>query len=59
MPNGVIFKGKFVKGKPDGKGIFMYNNKITNGVYKKGKLMGNMEDIYKQLKINIDENNKK
>ena len=57
MPNGIIFKGKFVKGKPDGKGIFMYNNKITNGVYKKGKLIGEMKDIYKKLKINIEESN--
>ena len=55
MPNGVIFKGKFVKGKPDGKGIFMYNNKITNGVYKKGKLIGDMNDIYKKLKIKFQE----
>ena len=57
MPNGVIFKGKFVKGKPDGKGVFMYNNNKTNGVYKKGKLIGEMKDIYKKLKINIEENN--
>ena len=57
MPNGVIFKGKFVKGKPDGKGVFIYNNNKTNGVYKKGKLIGEMKDIYKKLKINIEENN--
>ena len=38
MSNGIIFKGNFSLGIPDGKGKYIYNNREINVNIKKGKI---------------------
>ena len=47
--NGVIFEGNFINGKPNGKGVMKYKNKIIEVGYENGICFGN-KDAMKELK---------
>ena len=50
--NGVMFKGNFLNGKPDGIGEMKYKNKIIEVAYKNGSCLGEYKDVLNQLNNN-------
>ena len=58
MPNGLIFIGQFYKGKPNSKGIACYGNRSVEVEYKKGKLLGDQNKIFKILNFHPGKNRK-
>ena len=46
---GADFKGKFLRGKPEGKGLLIYKDKKKEVKYIKGKFVGNLNETFKDL----------
>lgn len=55
--NGLIFKGKFHNGRPEGKGKLYSKNSIKDVEYRKGKIVGNLNETIKDLKVNLTQVN--
>ena len=54
MSNGIIFEGNFSRGIPYGNGKYIYNNREYNVNFKKGKINGDVNQIFTYLKYNPD-----